>query len=141
MFKDLVPLDPFFACIYADDILESLKETGFKEIDISIKVIAARETMRLKNFCNIELIPPRIYYILYEMIIAAYLDSMYKSGKLPDKFNFDGIAGKIQLGDTSVELSGEPGINDMSEKKLLSWLSTIEESWRKEAITCRKLQW
>jgi len=119
MFKDLVPMDEFFASIYADDILVALKAAGFEEIDPSIKMIAVKEHMRLKNFCNIVFIPERIYYLLYEMILGSYLETMYQNGKLPKYFDFAEIAGRVQIGDTSVELEGDKSINDMSEAKLM----------------------
>lgn len=141
MFKDLVPMDEFFASIYADDILVALKAAGFEEIDPSIKMIAVKEDMRLKNFCNIVFIPERIYYLLYEMILDSFLETMYQRGKLPKPFDFAEIAGRVQIGDTSVELQGDKSINDMSEAKLMGWISSLKSSWRKEAITCRKIEW
>lgn len=141
MFKDLVPMDEFFGSIYADDILLALKAAGFEEIDSSIKNIAVMEHMRLKNFCNIVFIPERIYYLLYEMILGSYLEKMYQKGKLPKSFDFSEIAGRVQVGDTSVELEGDKSINDMNEAKLLNWISTLKGSWQKEAITCRKIEW
>ncbi len=141
MFKDLVPMDEFFASIYADDILVTLKAAGFEEIDPSIKMIAVKESMRLKNFCNIVFIPERIYYLLYEMILGSFLETMYQNGKLPSSFDFSEIAGRVQVGDTSVELQGDKSINDMSEAKLLNWINSLKSSWQKEAITCRKIEW
>lgn len=141
MFKDLVPMDEFFASIYADDILVALKAAGFEEIDPSIKMIAVNESMRLKNFCNIVFIPERIYYLLYEMILGSYLEKMYQNGKLPKSFDFAEIEGKVQVGDTSVELQGDKSINDMNEAKLLNWIESLKSSWQKEAITCRKIEW
>ena len=141
MFKDLVPMDEFFASIYADDILVALKAAGFEEIDPIIKRIAVKEHMRLKNFCNIVFIPERIYYLLYEMILGSYLETMYQNGKLPKSFDFAEIAGRVQIGDTSVELQGDKSINDMNETKLLNWIGSLNSSWQKEAITCRKIEW
>lgn len=141
MFKDLVPMDEFFASIYADNILETLKSAGFEELDPSIKMIAVNESMRLKNFCNVNFIPERIYYLLYEMILGSYLENMYQKGKLPDSFDFEEIKGKVQVGDTSVELKDDSSLNDMNESKLMSWISSLKKSWQKEAITCRKIEW
>ena len=141
MFKDLVPMDEFFESIYADDILLALKAAGFEEIDPSIKMIAVKEHMRLKNFCNIVFIPERIYYLLYEMILGSFLETMYQNGKLPKSFDFAEIAGRVQIGDTSVELQGDKSINDMNETKLLNWIGSLKSSWQKEAITCRKIEW
>lgn len=141
MFEDLVPMDPFFESIYADQILETLKGAGFDEIDGGLKLIAVKEVMRLKNFCNTDFVPERLYYLLYEMVIGSFLENMYQIGKLPESFDFDIIAGRVQIGDTSVELSDSTNVNDMSEKKLMLWISSLKGSWQKEAITCRKLEW
>ncbi|MET3616598.1 hypothetical protein ABID14_000218 [Peptoniphilus olsenii] len=141
MFEDLVPMDCFFESIYASQILETLKDAGFDDIDSSIKFIAVKEVMRLKNFCNTDFVPIRLYYLLYEMILGSFLERMFQSGKLPESFDFDSLGGRITLGDTSVELSDNSNINDMSEKKLMIWISSLKSNWQKEAITCRKLEW
>lgn len=141
MFEDLVPMDPFFESIYADQILETLKGAGFEDIDSSLKFTTVKEVMRLKNFCNTDFVPERLYYLLYEMVIGSFLESMYQAGKLPESFDFDIIAGRVQIGDTSVELSDNSNINDMSEKKLMLWISSLKSNWQKEAITCREIEW
>lgn len=141
MFDNLVPLDPFFESIYASQILETLKGAGFESIDSSIVIIASNEVARLKNFCNTKYVPERLYYLLYEMILGSFLESLYTSGRLPEAFNLDSLGGKIQLGDTSVELKGSSGVNDMSEQKLMYWIGTLKSRWQKEAVTCRKIEW
>ena len=75
------------------------------------------------------------------MILGSFLETMYQNGKLPKSFDFAEIAGRVQVGDTSVELEGDKSINDMSEAKLLNWIGSLKSSWQKEAITCRKIEW
>lgn len=141
MFEKLVPMDEFFETLYASLIIDTLKGAGFKEIDTSIVTVAANEVMRLNNFCNTELVPKKLYYLLYEMILGSFLEKMYSQGKLPDSFDFEKIAGKIQVGDTSVDLTGSSGLKDMSEEKLMMWIASFKDSWKEEAITCRKIKW
>ena len=141
MFEKLVPMDEFFESLYASLIIDTLKGAGFKEIDTSIVTVAANEVMRLNNFCNTEFVPKKLYYLLYEMIVGSFLEKMYSQGKLPDSFDFENILGKIQVGDTSVDLTGSYGLKDMSEEKFMMWIASLKNSWKEEAITCRKIKW
>lgn len=141
LFETLKPMDPFFDSIYASQILDTLKKIGFESIDSGINIIASNEVMRLKNFCNTEYVPERLYYLLYEMILGSFLENMYVLGKLPEEFDIDSLVGRVQLGDTSVELKGSTNINDMSEQKLMYWIGLLRGRWKKEAIICRKISW
>lgn len=141
MFKELEPMDEFFSSVYAEELLDSLRASGFEEIDSSIIIVAVREAMRLKNFCNTDEVPKDLYYLLYQMIIGSFLEETYASGRLPESFNFEFLGGRISLGDTSVELGKSSSANDPSEAKLLMWIGTLKASWREEAVICRKLKW
>lgn len=141
MFETLKPLDPFFESFFSEQIIETLTEAGFETIDTSLNLIANIEAMRLRNFCNTDYVPLELYYLLYEMIVGSFLEKAYQGGKLPLEFNISSIGGKVQLGDTSVELKGSESINSMSEQKLLMWIDSLKSKWQEEAITCRKIKW
>ncbi len=129
--------------IESKDVAEKLKSLGYNVDDSDLVLIqfAINGTEQyIKNFCNITVIPPELYFVAVDMAAGTLLRTKFSAGEnVCDNIDFNaGRISNISEGDTSVGYTYDNNTSAASR-----YVTLLDKLCNRDAelIAFRKLRW
>lgn len=129
-------IEPFFT-----EVLQRLISLGYKleENDDWILCFAMQNVeSRIKNICNVTLIPDELFYIAVDMVCGEFLFTKKQSGQLDiADLDLNGVVTSIHEGDTTIQFAS--GASD--EEKFDQLLNHLSHKGEGDFVCFRRLKW
>lgn len=124
------------------DVKDRLIQLGYvatESDDAQISFELSETVNYVKNYCNIDEIPPIVNLRLIDRVCADFLYYKKNSGSL-EGFNYDAVIKSIKEGDTQIQYAVGQG-EDTPENRFDSFVKQLERGFDKWITPHRRLRW
>lgn len=121
------------------DRLVQLGYTASEEDTAQISFELSKTVNYVKNYCNIDEIPPIVNLRLIDRVCADFLYYKKNSGSL-EGFNYDAVIKSIREGDTQIQYAVGQG-EDTPENRFDAFVKQLERGFDKWITRHRRLKW
>lgn len=125
-----------------DDVIARLASFGYIVASndfLLIEFLIPKVENRIKNNCNIDIIPDGLHDIAVDMVVGEFLFTKKSIGRL-EGFDLDIAVKQISEGDTSVTFAIGEG-SSTSEQRLDRLIDYLLNSGKDELIAYRCIKW
>lgn len=121
------------------DRLVQLGYTASEEDTSQISFELSKTVNYVKNYCNIDEVPPIVNLRLIDRVCADFLYYKKNSGSL-EGFNYDAVIKSIKEGDTQIQYAVGQG-EDTPENRFDAFVKQLERGFDKWITPHRRLRW